>query len=89
MMHPDDAAALGLTNAQTVKVTTEAGSEELELEITDVARRGHVTVTHGFGLIYKGQKNGANVNRLTKNTNRDAVAGTPLHRFVPCRVEAV
>ena len=72
-----------------VKVTTEAGSEELELEITDTARRGHVTIPHGFGLIYKGQKYGANVNRLTKNSNRDPFAGTPLHRFVPCKVEAV
>jgi anaerobic selenocysteine-containing dehydrogenase len=89
MMHPSDAAALGLKDTQTVKITTEAGSEELELEVTDTARRGHVTIPHGFGLIYKGQKYGANVNRLTKNTNRDAIAGTPLHRFVPCRVEAV
>ncbi len=89
MMHPDDAAALGLADAQMVKITTEAGSEELELEITDTARRGHVTIPHGFGLIYKGQKYGANVNRLTKNTNRDPIAGTPLHRFVPGRVEAM
>ncbi len=89
MMHPSDAAALGLKDAQIVKVMTEAGSEELELEVTDTARRGHVTIPHGFGLIYKGKKYGANVNRLTKNTNRDAIAGTPLHRFVPCRVEAV
>ena len=89
MMHPGDAAALGLSNAQMVKVTTEAGSEEVELEITDTARRGHVTIPHGFGLIHKGQKYGANVNRLTKNSNRDPVAGTPLHRFVPCKVERV
>jgi anaerobic selenocysteine-containing dehydrogenase len=89
LMHPSDAAGLGLTDAQTVNVMTEAGSEELELEVTDTARPGHVTIPHGFGLIYKGQKYGANVNRLTKNTHRDAIAGTPLHRFVPCRVEAV
>ena len=88
-MHPGDAAALGLADAQTVKVTTEAGSEEVDLEISDTARRGHVTIPHGFGLIYKGQKHGANVNRLTKNSNRDPVAGTPLHRFVPCKVERV
>ncbi len=88
LMNPIDAAALGLKDSQTVKVTTEAGSEEIELEITDTARRGHVTIPHGFGLIYKGQKYGANVNRLTKNANRDSIAGTPFHRFVPCRVEA-
>jgi len=87
-MHPDDASALNLKDAQTVRVTTEAGSETIELEITDTARPGHVVIPHGFGLVYDGVKYGANVNRLTKNTNRDQF-GTPIHRYVPCRVEAV
>jgi anaerobic selenocysteine-containing dehydrogenase len=86
-MHPDDAAALNLKDGHQVRVTTEAGSEEIELEITDTARRGHVVMPHGFGLIYNGVQYGANVNRLTKNTHRDQF-GTPMHRFVPCRVEA-
>ena len=88
VMHPDDAAALNLKDGQQVRVTTEAGSEEVELEITDTARRGHVAIPHGFGLVYNGVKYGANVNRLTKNTNRDQF-GTPIHRYVPCRVEAI
>jgi len=88
MMHADDAAALGMKDGQTVRVTTEAGCEEMELEITEMAHRGHVVIPHGFGLIYNGVKYGANVNRLTKNTHRDQF-GTPLHRYVPCRVEAV
>ena len=87
-MHPDDAAALNLKDGQQVKVTTEAGSEELEVEITVTAHKGHVVIPHGFGLVYNGVKYGANVNRLTKNTHRDQF-GTPMHRFVPCRVEAV
>ena len=87
-MHPTDATTLKLKDGQQVKVTTEAGSEEIELEITDTARRGHVVIPHGFGLVYNGVKYGANVNRLTKNTHRDQF-GTPMHRFVPCRVEAL
>jgi len=47
-----------------------------------------VMIPHGFGLEYEGEVYGANVNRLTKNTHRDQLAGTPLHRFVPCRVES-
>ena len=89
MMHPDDAAALGLADGQTVRVTTEAGSEDIELEVTDTARPGQVVMPHGFGLVHTGRKHGANVNRLTKNSNRDPIAGTPLHRFVPCSVKAV
>ncbi|MDD5170028.1 MAG: molybdopterin dinucleotide binding domain-containing protein, partial [Syntrophales bacterium] len=87
-MHPDDAAALNLTDGRQVRVTTEAGSEEVELEVTDTAKKGHVGIPHGFGMVYEGRKYGANVNRLTKNTNRDRF-GTPMHRYVPCRVEAL
>lgn len=87
-MHPDDAANLNFQDGQQVRVTTDAGMEEIELEITDTARRGHVVMPHGFGLVYDGVKYGANVNRLTKNTNRDQF-GTPMHRYVPCRVEAI
>ena len=85
---PEDAQTLGLTDGQTVRVATEAGSETGELQVTDQVRPGTVLIPHGFGLVNHGQAYGLNVNRLTKNTNRDAL-GTPLHRFVPCRIEAV
>ena len=87
-MHPADAEALKLKDGQQVRVTTEAGFEEIELEVTDTAKQGHVVIPHGFGMVYNGKKYGANVNRLTKNTHRDQF-GTPIHRFVPCRVEAL
>jgi len=87
-MHPADAEALSLTDGQQVRVTTEAGTEEIELEVTDTAKKGHVVIPHGFGMVYDGKKYGANVNRLTKNTHRDQF-GTPMHRYVPCRVEAM
>jgi len=85
-MHPRDAEKLNLKDGEIVRVVTEAGSEEIELEVTENEREGHVTIPHGFGLIHQGKKYGANVNRLTKNTHRDRF-GTPIHRYVPCRVE--
>jgi anaerobic selenocysteine-containing dehydrogenase len=85
---PTDAEALGLSDGLQVRVTTAAGSEVGDLQITDQVRPGSVLIPHGFGLIYGGKIHGINVNRLTKNTHRDPL-GTPLHRFVPCRVEAV
>ena len=85
---PADTEARQLTDGQMVRVTTEAGSIEIELEVTDTARQGHLAIPHGFGLVYQGQVYGANVNRLTKNTNRDFL-GTPMHRFVPCQVTAL
>jgi anaerobic selenocysteine-containing dehydrogenase len=87
LMHSSDARAIGATDEQMVRVTTDAGTEEIRLKVTETARPGHVVIPHGFGLVYQGETHGANVNRLTKNTHRDRLAATPLHRFVPCRVE--
>ena len=86
-LSPADAEAMGLTDGQQVRVTTEAASETAELQVTDQVRPGMVLIPHGFGLIYGDEVYGINVNRLTKNTHRDPI-GTPLHRYVPCRVEA-
>ncbi len=87
-MNPADAEKFGFADGQMVKVITEAGEETIEVEVTGDARKGQVIIPHGFGLVYDGVTYGANVNRLTKNTNRDFV-GTPMHRYIPCRVEAL
>jgi len=88
IMHPEDAENLGFSDGQMVKVTTEAGEETVELEVTRRTRPGYIMIPHGFGLVFQGETYGANANRLTKNTHRDRIAGTPYHRFIRCRVEA-
>lgn len=87
-MNDQDAQRLGLQDGQRVRVITEAGKVEIELEVDPASRPGTVIMPHGFGLVFEGKEQGANVNRLTRNTHRDPLAGTPLHRYVPCRVEA-
>jgi anaerobic selenocysteine-containing dehydrogenase len=87
LMSPADASKLKLIDGQKVKITTAAGSAEIELEISDSGRAGQVIIPHGFGLDFEGTIYGVNVNYLTKNTHRDKIAGTPWHRYVPCRVE--
>jgi anaerobic selenocysteine-containing dehydrogenase len=87
-VHPDDAAALDLLDGDSVQVVTEAGKAVGELQVSRQVRQGTVLIPHGFGLSYEGQVYGINVNRLTKNTHRDPL-GTPLHRYVPCRLERV
>jgi anaerobic selenocysteine-containing dehydrogenase len=88
-MHPKDAEALNLQDGRMVKVTTEAGEVTIELQVTQTTRPGLVVIPHGFGLEYNGVTYGANVNHLTKNTHRDRLAGTPIHRYVPCKVATV
>jgi anaerobic selenocysteine-containing dehydrogenase len=87
-MNPTDSEKFGFSDGQMVKVITEAGVEFIEVEVTEDARKGQIIIPQGFGLVYNGVKFGANVNRLTKNTNRDQF-GTPMHRYIPCRVEAI
>jgi anaerobic selenocysteine-containing dehydrogenase len=89
LIHPSDAAGLGVKDGDRVRVITDAGEEEIAAEVTENARAGQVVIPHGFGLYHEGAKYGANVNRLTKNTNRDRLAATPLHRYQPCRVERI
>lgn len=86
-VNPADAEEMGLSDGQNVKVTTEAGGEVGELQLSDQIRKGTVLIPHGFGLIYGDTVYGLNVNNLTKTTHRDLL-GTPMHRFVPCRLEA-
>lgn len=88
-INPADAIRLGLVDGEMVRVVTEAGEAEISLEISHEVRKGQLLIPHGFGLKYKGEVYGVNVNRLTKNTHRDRLAATPLHRFVPCRVEKI
>lgn len=88
-MNPDDAARLQLNDGERVTVSTEAATQEIELEVSDDVRSGQVLIPHGFGLKYRGQSHGMGINRLTKNTHRDRLAATPIHRYVPCRVEKI
>lgn len=88
-MHPEDAHTSNLTDGETVKIVTETASDQIELEVTDAARVGQVLIPHGFGLRYRGAVHGINVNRLTRSTHRDRLAATPLHRYIPCRVEKI
>jgi anaerobic selenocysteine-containing dehydrogenase len=89
IMHPGDAEKFGFSDGQMVKVTTEAGEEKIELQVTKGTRPGYIMIPHGFGLVFQGETYGANANRLAKNTHRDRIAGTPYHRYIRCGVEAI
>jgi len=87
-VHPEDAAALNLADGGRARVTTAAGAEVGEVQVSGQVARGMVLIPHGFGYTFRGEVCGLNVNRLTSGAHRDPL-GTPLHRYVPCRLEAV
>ena len=86
-IHPEDANSLGLEDGQPAWVVTEAGKAKIEVEVTMDVRKGMLIIPHGFGLSYDGKFFGTNVNYLTQGSHRDPIAATPLHRYVPCRIE--
>jgi anaerobic selenocysteine-containing dehydrogenase len=87
LMSEEDARDLGIQEGAEVWVTTEASQLKVFVEVSDVPSQGTLVLPHGFGLVYGGEAYGVNVNQLTKNSHRDRIAATPLHRYVPCRVE--
>jgi anaerobic selenocysteine-containing dehydrogenase len=85
-IHSADADELGIKDGEAAVVETEAGSTTVEAEITNSSHRGQVVIPHGFGLVHMEGVYGVNVNRLASARNRDRIAATPLHRYIPCRV---
>lgn len=49
VIHPEDAAALGVTDGDRVRVFSPVNSIELEASVSDRPRRGVVIVDHGWG----------------------------------------
>jgi len=87
LMSEEDARALRIKDGSEVWLTTEASRLKVPVEVSPIPSRWTVVLPHGFGLVHGGETYGVNVNQLTKNTHRDRIAATPLHRYVPCRIE--
>ncbi len=88
LMNREDARALNIGNGEEAWLITEASRAKIPVEVSDMPAPGTVMIPHGFGMGYDGKVYGVNVNLLTRNVHRDRIAATPLHRYVPCRVEA-
>ncbi|CAJ1579129.1 molybdopterin-dependent oxidoreductase [[Mycobacterium] wendilense] len=78
-IHPDDAAALGLSDIAVVKGP--GGELLIPVERTDDIRPGVVSIPHGWDE--------ANVNLLNDGTQLDPLSGTSVLNGVPVEVSAV
>jgi len=90
----EDAARLGLDSGGRAIVTTAAGAVEATVEVTDAMLPGHVSLPNGLGVDYPDERGervltGVPTNELTSLEWRDPLAGTPWHKHVPARIEAV
>ena len=90
----EDAHALGLADGGRARVSTVAGTAEATIEITETMLPGHAALPNGFGLDYVDDDGHTRVpgvapNMLTSTGWRDSYAGTPWHKHVPARIEAL
>jgi anaerobic selenocysteine-containing dehydrogenase len=74
-------------------VSTRRGSLVASVEVHDGMQPGHVSLPNGLGLDHpEGEVRvvtGVAPNELTASDDRDPWAGTPWHKSVPARVEAL
>jgi anaerobic selenocysteine-containing dehydrogenase len=96
LVHPDDAARLGLAQGNMAALQSKHGQVQAEVEITDAMMPGVVSLPHGWGHSLPGtqlklasQRPGANLNALLDDTWRDPVSGNAVLSGMPVVVRAV
>ena len=81
ILHPEDAAAKGISHGQKVRVRTSRGEIFLTANVDPGIRRGVASIPHGHEI--------ANVNYLTSTEKVDKMTGMVLYTGVPIEVEPV
>ena len=69
VIHPDDAAALGISDGDRVRVFSPVGEIELAASVSDQPRRGVVVVDHGWGSRIFDPRGGAQPQSYGANRN--------------------
>ncbi|MET0900571.1 MAG: molybdopterin-dependent oxidoreductase [Mycobacterium sp.] len=95
LIHPDDAARIGLVSGQLVEVSTTEGALSVVSEVSDEMMRGVVSLPHGWGhgiagtaLDTANQHPGVNSNILNPAALIDVPSNTQVVNGVSCRVTA-
>ena len=94
MIHPDDAAGLGLSDGDVAVVSNHVGSVELPIEITEDIMPSVVSMPHGYGHGRKGvklsvaaEKPGVSMNDLTDPAIVDDLSGNAVLNAVPVQIK--
>jgi formate dehydrogenase len=82
-IHPDDAGPLGVASGDVVRISSPAGSLEVEALVTEATRPGVVVISHGWGSRIFDPRGGAepvvfgvNRNSLVGNADVDPLSQT-------------
>ena len=93
MLHPEDAARLGVVDGAQVRLRSRTGEVSVVAELTDDIMPGVVSLPHGFGHQREGVQlrvasahPGVSVNDLTDETLLDTLTGNAVLNGVPVEV---
>ena len=93
MIHPDDAARLGVADGAPAQVTSSAGALTVQAEVTDEMLPGIVSLPHGWGhdktgtrLSIAREHAGVNSNILAPGEFVDALSGNAAVNGIPVEV---
>jgi anaerobic selenocysteine-containing dehydrogenase len=93
-VNPEDAVRLGIADGDRVRLTTKRASVEVSIQVSGMMQPGHVSLPNGLGLDHTSEggdriQTGVAPNELTASEDRDWLAGTPWHKHVAARIEAL
>jgi len=93
-VHPKDAAPLGIEDGGRAALVTAAGRAEVTVTHDETMPIGAIALPNGLGLDVADadgvlHRTGTAPNELTRAIDRDPIAGTPWHKHVPARLEAL
>jgi anaerobic selenocysteine-containing dehydrogenase len=93
LMHPEDAHASGVADGALARVSSEAGSVEVPVEVSDEMMPGVVSLPHGWGhdrpgtrLSVAREHAGVNNNLLAPGTFVDVISGNAAVNGIPVEV---
>ena len=92
-VNPTDAERLGLVDGERARLTSETGSIEAPVEVTDAIRTGVVSIPHGWGHDAPGVRlevardhAGVNSNVLADSSLIDPLSGNAVLNGIPVEV---
>jgi anaerobic selenocysteine-containing dehydrogenase len=95
-IHPEDADRLALADGGRARVTSNTGSIEIAVEVTDSVMPGVISIPHGWGhdepgtrLSVAAEHAGANSNVLADETLIDPLSGNAVLNGIPVEVVPV
>lgn len=96
LVHPDDAARLGVADGGSARVTSSAGSVEVPVEVSDEMMPGVVSLPHGWGHSLDGvrlsvaqTRPGVNNNLLAPGDLVDVPSGNAVVNGIPVEVAPI